>query len=754
MTIVIALLLFGIIILIHEFGHFLFAKLNGISVTEFSLGMGPRLWSFQKGETRYSLKLLPLGGSCAMVGEDTAEEEIPGSFNAASVWGRISVVAAGPIFNFILAFVLAVIIVGFVGYDPAEVLEGDKNSAAAEAGLQNGDIITEYDGYHVDLAKDLYVYMYLNDLKEGDTVTLKVRRDGRTETISYTPDVSVRYLLGFNRSDASSMTVESLIDGMPLQEAGLQPGDTITAINGVEIADGEAYDAYLAEHPLSSESVEITYDRDGLDYTATITPKEYRTPQLGFSYNLGYTKTSGLRILKYGALEIKYMIRTTLLSLKELVTGQLGFQNLSGPVGVVDAIGTTYEESKSEGTLMLWMNMLNMAVLLSANLGVMKEDEVNIIVHGHDPSLSEMICEYADDPEMIAYAKEMGAKGINVAGVCCTSNEVAMRRGVPMAGNFLQQENVVLTGACEAIVVDVQCIFPALGPLSKCFHTKFITTSPIAQMPDAEFIRFNAETAGENAKAIVKMAIDNFKNRKPELVHIPQLKQKATVGYSVEAIVKVLDGVTNSQVDETGTTKPLLECITSGVIRGAVAMVGCNNPKIRPDYAHIELMKKCIANDIVVIASGCSAQAAAKAGLMDKSAKDLCGAGLKRVCELADIPPVLHMGSCVDISRMMILAAELAKDAGLQINQLPVVGCAPEWMSEKAVSIGNYVVGTGIDTFLGVDPYVSGSSEMGELLTEGTRKWTGAAYTVETDIEKLVDLMIERIEEKRTALGI
>lgn len=371
MKILIAIIIFSAIILFHEFGHFLFAKLNGISVTEFSLGMGPRLWSFQKGETRYSLKLLPLGGSCAMVGEDTAEEEIPGSFNATSVWGRISVVAAGPIFNFILAFVLAVIIVGFVGYDPAEVLEVDKNSAAAEAGLQNGDIITEYDGYHVDLAKDLYVYMYLNDLKEGDTVTLKVRRDGRTETISYTPDVSVRYLLGFNRSDASSMTVESLIDGMPLQEAGLQPGDTITAINGVEIADGEAYDAYLAEHPLSSEPVEITYDRDGLDYTATITPKEYRTPQLGFSYNLGYTKTSGLQILKYGALEIKYMIRTTLLSLKELVTGQLGFQNLSGPVGVVDAIGTTYEESKSEGIMMLWMNMLNMAVLLSANLGVM-----------------------------------------------------------------------------------------------------------------------------------------------------------------------------------------------------------------------------------------------------------------------------------------------------------------------------------------------------------------------------------------------
>ena len=389
-----------------------------------------------------------------------------------------------------------------------------------------------------------------------------------------------------------------------------------------------------------------------------------------------------------------------------------------------------------------------------ANLGVMVAENVNIVVHGHDPSLSEMICEYADDPEMIAYAKEMGAKGITVSGVCCTSNEVAMRRGIPMAGNFLQQENVVLTGACEAIVVDVQCIFPALGPLSKCFHTKFVTTSPIAQMPDAEYIRFNAETAGENAKAIVKMAIENFKNRKPELVHIPDVKQKATVGYSVEAIVKTLDGVANSQVDEMGTTKPLLECITSGVIRGAVAMVGCNNPKVRPDTAHIELMKKMIANDIIIIASGCSAQAAAKAGLMDKEAKELCGAGLKRVCELADIPPVLHMGSCVDISRMMILAAELAKDSGLNISQLPVVGCAPEWMSEKAVSIGNYVVATGIDTFLGVDPYVSGSDQIAQLLTEGVRDWVEAAYTVEKDIDKLGDAMIARIEEKRTALGI
>lgn len=371
LKILIAIIIFSAIILIHELGHFLLAKLNGISVTEFSLGMGSRLFSVQKGETRYSVKLLPLGGSCAMVGEDTAEEELPGSFNAAPVWGRISVVAAGPVFNFILAFILSVIIVGFVGYDPAEIVEVQQDSAASEAGLEAGDVITEYNGYHVDLAKDLYVYSYLNSLNEGDTVTLKVRRDGETKEIQYTPDVSVRYLLGFNRSDASSMTVESLIEGMPLEAAGLQPGDTITAINGTEVADGEAYDAYLQEHPLSDEPVEITYVRDGLDYTATITPQEYRTPVLGFSYNLGYQKANGLEVLKYGTLEVKYMIRTTLLSLKQLVTGGLGFKDLSGPVGVVDAIGTTYEESKSEGALMLWMNMLNMAVLLSANLGVM-----------------------------------------------------------------------------------------------------------------------------------------------------------------------------------------------------------------------------------------------------------------------------------------------------------------------------------------------------------------------------------------------
>ncbi len=397
-----------------------------------------------------------------------------------------------------------------------------------------------------------------------------------------------------------------------------------------------------------------------------------------------------------------------------------------------------------------------MPVDTEANLGVMREENVNVVMHGHDPSLSEFIVNLSEDPEMLARAKAVGAKGITVSGICCTGNEITMRRGIPMVGNFLAQENVVLTGACEAIVVDVQCIFPALGPLSKCFHTKFYTTSKICQQPDSDFIHFTTDNAMDVATQIMTEAIDNFKNRKKELVHIPQLKAKATVGYSVEAIVKQLDTVTNSQVDVTGTTKPLIECITSGVIRGAVAMVGCNNPKVRPDYLHIELMKKLIANDIIIIASGCSAQAAARAGLMDKAAKEICGAGLKRVCELADIPPVLHMGSCVDISRMMVLAAELAKDSGLNISQLPVVGCAPEYMSEKAISIGNYVVATGIETFLGVDPYVSGSTEVTEWLTSGIRDWVEAAYHIyqDHDLDRLTQGMIDCIEEKRAAIGI
>lgn len=388
-----------------------------------------------------------------------------------------------------------------------------------------------------------------------------------------------------------------------------------------------------------------------------------------------------------------------------------------------------------------------------ADLGVLEENMVNIVIHGHDPAMSEMVVTAAELPEMVKLAKGVGAEGINVVGLCCTANEVAMRHGVKMAGNFLQQENAVLTGVVEMIVVDVQCIFPALGPLSKCFHTKFITTSEKARIPDSEFIQFDPIHALDQAKELVTMAIDNYKNRGASRF-IPTSKQKATVGYSCEAILKQLDTVTNSQVDETGTYKPLIECLKSGVLRGAVGIVGCNNPKIRADSAHIGIMKELLKNDILIVATGCSAQAAAKAGLMDKEAREICGSGLRRVCQLADIPPVLHMGSCVDISRILLLVAGIAKDWGVDIPQLPIIGCAPEWMSEKAVAIANYVIGTGVDTYLGIEPQVKGSSKMMELITEGTRAITGGGFVIDTDPEELAKAMIEGIEAKRRALQI
>ncbi len=369
MKIVVAFIIFSAVILFHELGHFLMAKASHIVVTEFSLGMGPRIFSIKKGETRYSLKALPFGGSCAMLGEDM-EDNGPGTFAGASVWHRILTVAAGPGFNFILAFILSLIIVCAMGSDDPTILTVAEDSAAYEAGLREGDILKEYNGYHVDLGRDWYVYSTLNPL-DGTPVQLKVKRDGETLTITYDPDEEVRYLLGFNRENASSLRVNSLIEGLPLADTGVQAGDVITSIDGYRFKDGDDFNDYLEEHPLSDTQVTITYERAGLEYEATLTPGIYRTYSSGFVCNIWSEKVTGPRILKYAVLETKYMIRTTLLSLKELFTGGVGLQDLSGPVGVVDAIGDTYETAKREGMLVLIVNLLNMAVLLSANLGVM-----------------------------------------------------------------------------------------------------------------------------------------------------------------------------------------------------------------------------------------------------------------------------------------------------------------------------------------------------------------------------------------------
>ncbi len=370
MKIIIALIIFSAIILFHELGHFLLAKANHIVVTEFSLGMGPRLISFKKGTTRYSLKLLPFGGSCAMLGEDT-EDDQPGSFLAAPVWGRILVVVAGPVFNFILAFALSLIIVGATGSDEPVVGYVQENSGAYAAGLREGDRIVSYQGYSVDLSRDVSMYAYFHPLTEETTIRLAIERGGKEESLAFSPQVDKRYLLGFMRSDESSMTVESLIEGMPLEEAGLQSGDVITEVNGTKTPDGEAYNAYLAEHPLGDEEISIVYERDGESHTTVITPREYKSVSSGFQESSGLFKERGLGIVKYAFLEVRYMIRTTLLTLKGLFTGLVSIQDMSGPVGVVDAIGSTYEATKSSGPLIQWMSLLSLAVLLSANLGVM-----------------------------------------------------------------------------------------------------------------------------------------------------------------------------------------------------------------------------------------------------------------------------------------------------------------------------------------------------------------------------------------------
>jgi len=379
-----------------------------------------------------------------------------------------------------------------------------------------------------------------------------------------------------------------------------------------------------------------------------------------------------------------------------------------------------------------------------ANLGVLEPDQVNIIIHGHEPLLSEMIVAATSDPELVELAKKEGATGINVAGMCCTGNEVLMRHGVPVAGNFLQQELAVATGAVEAVVVDIQCIMPALGALAGCYHTKFISTSPKAKFPGATHMEFHEETAIETAKTIVKAAVMNYQNRNPAKVHIPDIKTKCMVGFSVEAIVDALGG----------TLDPLLGAIKSGDVRGIGAVVGCNNPKVQHDFGHLNLVKELIKNNVIVVTTGCNALACAKAGLLTPEAADLAGDGLKGICKALGIPPVLHMGSCVDISRILVAAAAIANALGVDISDLPAAGAAPEWMSEKAVSIGTYVVSSGVYTVLGTVPPVLGSQGVATLLTAGAKDVVGASFAVEPDPFKAAKLMIDHIDSQRKKLGI
>lgn len=369
LNILIAIIIFSVIVVFHELGHFLLAKKNGIEVTEFSLGMGPRLLSTVKGNTRYSLKLFPIGGSCMMVGED-GEEEGPGSFGHASVWGRISVVAAGPIFNFILAFVFALVITSVMGYDPPKVLSVEENSPTEEAGLQVGDIITSFQGKHISIGRDISLYESLYGMQQ-DQIKMTVKRDGKKIDLNFKAASEKKYMLGFSYvPDGEPEITEVFVDGA-MMKAGVLAGDVITAVDGTKVSTGEELQAYLEEHPLGENTVTITVSRDGNEKEFTVQPTVRTQVSTGFVYNLYREKTNFFGVLKYSAVEVRYWISSTIDSLGLLIKGTFRVNDLSGPVGIVDAIGSSVEEAKSEGAVVMWMQMFYWAILLSANLGVM-----------------------------------------------------------------------------------------------------------------------------------------------------------------------------------------------------------------------------------------------------------------------------------------------------------------------------------------------------------------------------------------------
>jgi len=395
-------------------------------------------------------------------------------------------------------------------------------------------------------------------------------------------------------------------------------------------------------------------------------------------------------------------------------------------------------------------------VLGQANLGVLKQDYVNVVVHGHEPTLSEMIVAASQDPEIIEYARAAGAQGVQLSGICCTANEILMRQGIPAAGNFLQQELAILTGAVEAMVVDVQCIMQALVGLANNFHTKIITTSPKVRIKGATHIEFDEHHALTIAKNILKEAIDNFKKR--GTVQIPDVREDLIPGFSHEYINYMLGG------SYRASFRPLNDAIMTGRIRGVAAIVGCNNPRSQHDYLHTYVAKELLKKDVLIVETGCGAIAAAKLGLLlGQAGVEQVGAGLREVCETVGIPPILHMGSCVDNSRILTVLTQMAETGGLgdDIDMIPAVGLAPEWMSEKALSIGTYCVASGAYVIFGGTSPVSGMPErvsdsdlVAKYISEGWEKLYGGKLEFIPNPDKMIEATLAHIDKKRAALGL
>jgi len=385
------------------------------------------------------------------------------------------------------------------------------------------------------------------------------------------------------------------------------------------------------------------------------------------------------------------------------------------------------------------------------NLGVLKDNYVNVVVHGHEPTLSDVVIHAGEDPELIKLAKKNGAEGINIVGMCCTANEILMRHGIHAAGNFLQQELAILTGAVELMMVDVQCIMPALTEVANCFHTELITTSPKAKFPGVTHIEFNEEKAMEISKAILRRAVGNFKNRNKKRVVIPKETMDLVAGFTAEDIPYIIGGKYRS------TWKPVNDGVISGRLRGIAGVVGCNNPNVCHDFGHTEMVKELIKNDVLVVVTGCSAMANAKMGLLKpEAALNFAGKGLREICEAVGIPPVLHVGSCVDNSRILIACSKIVEEGGLgeSLSDLPVAGAAPEWMSEKAISIGFYFVASGVFTVFGTPQPVLGSQKVTDFITKDLENIVGGKFAFEVDPIKATHLMIAHIDKKRQELKL
>ena len=384
-----------------------------------------------------------------------------------------------------------------------------------------------------------------------------------------------------------------------------------------------------------------------------------------------------------------------------------------------------------------------------SNVGVLKDDHVNVVIHGHEPLLPSIMTEMRDDPELVQYAQSKGAKGINLVGVCCSGNELLMRYGVPLAGNFLQSELIIATGAVEAMVVDYQCIMQGIQQAAEQTHTKIITTSAKARIEGAAHIEFNEHRAPEIAKLILRTAIDNFPNRKVKAT-IPDVVDPLVAGFSHEYLAYMQGGVFRESF------RPLNDAVMQGRIRGGAGVVGCNNPHVTHDEVITTVIKELIKNDVIVLTTGCNGAACAKHGLLTPEVMSYAGPGLREVCEAIGIPPVLHMGSCADNSRILTVLSQMATEGGLgeDISDLPVVGLAPEWMSEKALCIGTYFVASGVYTIFGVGSPVAGSEETARLISQGWESQTGGKLEFETDTDKMIAKTLAHIDAKRAALKL